>query len=235
MAWTVFLPWMLPGWWVPAVPVGEGPRIRENVIKFSGEVSKGEVFEKDITDNLVFRLKPYRDVGGVRLGKNGWSIFIGLKRSKPDVPLLDDEEEYNFVSVATPPFHGPNPADIRSCDFAHHTVDEAGRIRGYRKTEDVPEAFRLFYFVLNIYDYMVADTALKRMLWGYPYSEREVREAEIIYDNLKKGKGILIIKDMKINKFTSEFEGEKAEITEIEWMKFDVELHFPVTSSGRRR
>jgi uncharacterized protein YneF (UPF0154 family) len=66
----------------------------KKVIKFSGEVKKGENFEKEISDNLIFRLRPI---------ELGWEIFVGYKRSKPNIEPIRDEEDFNFAEVVTPP------------------------------------------------------------------------------------------------------------------------------------
>jgi len=185
-------------------------RTTKKVIKFSGEVKRGENFEKEISNNLVFRLRPI---------ELGWEIFVGYKRSKPNIEPIRDEEDANFAIVVTPPFRGINHLDIEGWHFRN--ADNTGPNEPGPKNVNAPGDIRKFYFVLNNSDYQKAGKALDRLLWPYSYSEQKVKEAEFILSKLKRGYGILTIQDLKLNNLMP---GQQAGI---DWMKFDVELHFP--------
>jgi hypothetical protein len=121
--------------------------------------------------------------------------------------------------LSHPPFRGINDLYIEGWHF--RKADNTGPNELVPKDIMAPGYKREFNFVLNIYDYKVADMALVRLLWPYAYSKKEVEEAENIFKTLKKGRGILTIQDIKLNNFIP---GQRAGI---DWMKFDVELHFP--------
>ena len=68
-------------------------------IQFTGHVARGEKFQKDIGNDLVFQLVPI---------EYGWYINIVSKSEKG---------AYGFT-LATPPFHGVNPTQIEGWHFA---------------------------------------------------------------------------------------------------------------------
>ena len=179
------------------------------IVKFSGEVANGQKFEKEIGNNLFFRLEP---------GGSSWTIAVGSKTSKISATDIGYEGYNNFAVVATPPYRGINDTEIVGSDFRNS--DNSGPNEG-PKSVNASDEVRVFYFVLNDAAYEKASEALDKMLWSYSYSEQEVNEAGAIHDNLSKGHGTLTIKDLKLNNLVI---GKQAGI---ESMKFDVELVFP--------
>ena len=172
----------------------------KKVMKFSGEVKKGQTFEKKIRDNLFFRLLPQ---------EFGWTISMGNGTNT----------ENNFAGVVTPPYRGVNNIDIEGWHF--RKPDNTGLNEVGPQYVNVPQETREFYFVANNADYQKASAALDKMLWSYSYSEKEVEEARITHDKLSKGHGTLIIRDWIGNNLEI---GKKAGM---DFMKFDVELDFP--------
>lgn len=166
-------------------------------IKFSGQVKKGEPFEKDIGGGLVFRLVP---------NELGWDISIGTK------DILDD----NFCSVVTPPYHGTNMIDIQGWHFRNS--DNSGPNEPGPKNVNVPGEEREFLFVLNRPDFKTALDDLQKMLWSYSFTETQVKDAAIQHEKLRKGHGVLTAHDLKLNHL------EPGQQAGIDAMKFDVEI-----------
>jgi hypothetical protein len=146
-------------------------------VTFSGEVLKGRSFEKTIRANLFFRLVPQ---------ELGWTILIGSKADAAN----------NFCGVVTPPYRGINALQIEGWHFrnsANTGPNEAGP-----KNVNAPQELREFYFVLSEADYRNAMDALQIMLWPYSYSKQQIDRAERAHSKLRKGNGIMTIRDLKL-------------------------------------
>ncbi|HEU4341901.1 MAG TPA: hypothetical protein VFU31_10055 [Candidatus Binatia bacterium] len=189
-------------------PAGPNEQIAENtkaplagrVVRFSGEIGKGRRFEKEIGENLFFRLIP---VG------LGWTISVGSKRNP----------EHNFCAVATPPYRGVNHIYIEGWQFRNS--DNTGPNEVGPKNVNAPQEVREFNCVLSEADYQKAFDALQKLLWSYTYSKEQVNEAERIHERLSKGSGTLTIRDLKLNNLGV---GKQADI---DVMIFEVDLNFP--------
>jgi len=166
-------------------------------LKFSGEVSRGQAFEKEIGHNLIFRLIPW---------EHGWFISVGGQANA----------DRDFAEVVTPPYRGVNELQIAGWHFRN--ADNSGPNKG---DVNAPQEIREFRFVLNKEDYNKASDALERMLWPYQYSEEQIKEAEKIHGELKTAKGVLTIKDMRLGNL------EMGPRAWFEYMKFEVELYLP--------
>lgn len=76
-------------------------------VRFSGELRAGETFERRLPRGLMFCLLP-----GGEDGKESWTISIARACSRAG----DD-----FASIATPPYHGPNPLYLDAWHFLPDT------------------------------------------------------------------------------------------------------------------
>ncbi|HMF48530.1 MAG TPA: hypothetical protein VK603_07800 [Candidatus Saccharimonadales bacterium] len=168
-------------------------------VRFSGEVLKGRSFERQVGANLFFRLVP---------DELGWSISMGSKAAWK-----------NFCSVVTPPYRGMNALRIEGWHFRNS--DNSGPNEPGPKNVNAPQELREFYFVLNEADYRSAFDALQILLWPYSYSKQQIDAAEGAHAKVRKGRGKLIIRDLKLNVL------ELGKQAGIERMTFDVELSFP--------
>ena len=192
----------------PSTPAYSADDISENAavsapresIRFSGEVSKGLKFETEIGENLFFRLNPH---------ELGWMISVGSKTSA----------ENNFCGVVTPPYRGINHIYIEGWHFRN--ADNTGPNEAGPKNVNAPQEIREFNFVLDDADYRKAFDALRKLLWSYSYSKREVEEARRVHEKLTKGRGTLTIRDLKLNNLEA---GKQAGI---DLMRFDLELVLP--------
>jgi hypothetical protein len=168
-------------------------------VRFSGEVLKGRSFERQVGANLFFRLVP---------DELGWSISMGSKAARE-----------NFCSLVTPPYRGMNALRIEGWHFRNS--DNSGPNDPGPKNVNAPQELREFYFVLNEADYRSAFDALQILLWPYSYSKQQIDAAEGAHAKVRKGRGKLIIRDLKLNVL------ELGKQAGIERMTFDVELSFP--------
>jgi hypothetical protein len=64
---------------------------------------------------------------------------------------------------------------------------------------NAPQELREFYFVLNEADYRRAFDALQILLWPYSYSKQQIDAAESVHAKVRKGRGKLMIRDLKLN------------------------------------
>lgn len=170
-----------------------------NSVRFSGEVLKGQSFERQIGTNLFFRLVPE---------ELGWSISVASKAVRE-----------NFCSVVTPPYRGVNALRIEGWHFRNS--DNSGPNDSGPKNVNAPPELREFDFVLNEVDYRGAFDALQILLWPYSYSKQQIDAAEGAHAKLRKGSGKLVIRDLKLNAL------ELGKQAGIDRMRFDVELSFP--------
>ena len=168
-------------------------------VRFSGEVLKGRSFERQVGVNLFFRLVP---------DELGWSISMGSIAPRG-----------NFCSVVTPPYRGMNALRIEGWHFRNS--DNSGPNEPGPKNVNAPQELREFYFVLNEADYRSAFDALQILLWPYSYSKQQIDAAEGAHAKVRKARGKLIIRDLKLNVL------ELGKQAGIERMTFDVELSFP--------
>lgn len=171
-------------------------------IHFSGEVSKGEKFRKEIGRDLEFVLLPRAiDPGAIE----GWTITVSPEGDHP-------AECKDFVWVVTPPYRSYNP---RYLDTSYGTTAK----------DAVSFSPREFSFVLNCSDYIQEQERVDRLLWPYSYTDAQVKEAEDHLGSSPLGKGRLWIRDFKISPATKEA-GNK-NLGRIDWIKFEVEIKIP--------
>ena len=140
------------------------------LVEFSGEVNRGQLFEKDVGSGLLFRLWPSADPV-----IPGWTIEI---RSKA-------EPKHEFSYAVSPPYRSWNP---RYLDVSYsNTAKDSVAIRE-----------REFNFVLSDADFERVAVALDRILWSYGHTEEEMRQAEKTLATVKMGKGKLRIIDSRV-------------------------------------
>lgn len=166
-------------------------------IKFEGSVVQGQLFEYSISDTVFFQLRPI---------EYGWKIWLGDKK----------EPVHDFISVATPPFHGMNPRFIEGWHF--RKSDNSGPNGPGPKLVNAPQKERRFYFVLKETDYQVAYTFLNEQLLSSDDEREQIREK---WEQLEPREGILTITNLELGNL------ELGERARIEYMEFEVELSLP--------
>lgn len=145
-----------------------GNQNQSPVVQFARHIIRNQVFEKDLGNNLVFRLTP---------NSNGWDADIVSKNAKQD--------DYGFASIATPPFHGINALQIEGWHFRNtdNTAPNDGSI-------NAPREKRNFSFVLNKVD---ADT-MANIIQEFSSGKTDdfspkvpIGQGELLIENLKLG------------------------------------------------
>ncbi len=143
-------------------------------LRFRGTVSRGQLFEQEISPDLVFRLKPL---------VHGWEIEIGHKT-----------ESENFSAVVTPPYYGMNARYVEGWHFRNR--DNSGPNEPGEKLVNAPQEKRRFYFVLNEIDYQIAYNALNTRLLS---SDEEKEQALEKRKGLEPREGMLTITHLELD------------------------------------
>jgi hypothetical protein len=158
-------------------------------VSFTGEVSPGKTFEREIGHGLVFRLVPTADDD-----QSGWNIAIFPKFGAPD-----DE----FVGIATPPYHFYNP---RYLDTSYATSAK----------DAVALNPRPFNFVLTHADYEVAGEYVNMTIYPNHATEEDLEEIDRKAAKVEVGTGELHILDSRITPGNSESETGRIEWIQFE-------------------
>ncbi|MFO7680530.1 MAG: hypothetical protein R6X34_10805 [Chloroflexota bacterium] len=172
-----------------------------DTITFTGEVIRGQTFEKEISDDLLFRLVPSEYAN---IGIDGWQINI-INKSYPD---------HELASVATPPFRGKQVLDIVGWHFRNE--DNSGPFISGPDGHYQPQEVRSFYFVLTEEDYETAMEAIACII--HPCDDIGVKEAIQIHEEITKARGEVTITDLELGNLVA------SERAWIENMEFTVEL-----------
>ena len=90
-----------------------------------------------------------------------------------------------------------NPLRIEG--WHSRSSDNSGPNEPGPKNVNAPQELREFYFVLNEADYRGASDALQILLWPYSYSKQQIDAAEGAHAKVCKGRGKLMIRDLKLN------------------------------------
>jgi hypothetical protein len=171
---------------------------KENSVHFQGEVRRGDKFEKEIGNNLAFRLAP---------DEYGWNIEVG--------PTKGDE---NFTNCVNTPVHGITAQQIQGWHFRTDDNTEARKPRDFL-TAGIGAA-RPFYFVVNSADEAKSCNDLDKVLYIYDEENPEHKKAMARWGTLVGGKGSLTITDFTLGNLMP---GARAWI---ELLKFNVTILF---------
>ncbi len=179
-----------------------------DVLRFSGEATRGQPFTRDIAHNLFFRLTPATsDEGG------GWVIEI-LPPFEPagdpadasdDVKPASDPVE--FAAIATPPYHAYNDRYIAAAF-------------GYSAKEALQDPVRKFNFVQSAQDEQRANEVVNAALYPSTIGEADKPRIAAEAAALMLGTGQLRITKSRV------IAGKNGAPDVIAWIKFDVELNF---------
>lgn len=164
-------------------------------IEFTGEVLRGNLFTRQIAENLVFRLNPQPAQG------SGWFIEI-----VPKVPPPKGEYA-EFTWVATPPYHFFNQ---RYLDTSYGTTAAQAVSR------DAP---RDFNFVQTLDDYRIARNVVNMVIYPNHATDEEMARVRKDAARVMTGSGTLYILDSRITPGKND-----KDMGSIDWIRFRVEL-----------
>jgi hypothetical protein len=171
-------------------------------IRISGEVRRGERFERKLSETLRLVLQPVH--GGEGSGADGWQISV-----------FGPDSIQDFVRIATPPYHGVNESVIQGWHFRGRSAGtNEGRV-------NAPQTERGFYFVTTPADYESYRTAVDALLWPEGLADAALDSIQVAMDQIPKGEGLLTIRSMTLDGLGP------GESPWFEWMRFDVELKMP--------
>lgn len=170
---------------------------------FTGQVSRGEKFEKTLPGNLVFALLPttYAEIGWV-----GWNIHLGSS----------SESSHNYAGVVTLPLRGTNDLQIIGWHFRNE--DNTGPNDG---SIYAPQEERFFSYILNEENYQIASDAVECIMWPLLCEEMDTHEAIDLHQSVPTMGGRLLITNLELGNL------EPGRQPWIEYMEFEVELNLP--------
>jgi hypothetical protein len=148
------------------------------VPRFSGEVSRGQEFRKEIGSGLEFVLRPM---------DTGWTIGI-----VPKTRCVDGED---WASVVNAPYRNYNALHL---DASY----------GVSAKEAVGINPREFLYVTNCEDYRQEAHRLEIVLWPYNHSQQEADEALAKLGTSALGKARLTISSAKVSPADRAIEGK---------------------------
>jgi hypothetical protein len=126
------------------------------ICTFEGQVSRGQIYEHQIIDNLIFCLVPSGITG---IPDEGWHIVISDSRTGSCD--FNSENYVNFGPIVTPPFHGNLFFDVYGWHFRNK--ENTGENNGSLNT---PQKERFINFVFDREDYDAVWYSTRCMLWG---------------------------------------------------------------------
>src|SRR5688572_24767431 len=148
--------------------------VPQSPVKFAGEVHRGQDFEREFGNGLVFKLRASRDRDSVT---PGWTIEV-----RPRGEAASDVE---FSWVATPPYRSFNP---RYLEVSY----------GYSAEEIVAMNPREFKFVRDRSSYDQASDAVRTLLWPAGVVQEDVNKAEKTLAGVETCRGVFRIVDSRI-------------------------------------
>ncbi len=181
------------------------------VCTLKGQVSRGQVYIHQITQDLVFCLIPggtFADVPG-----DGWNIVVSDSRSGScDV---NSEDYVNFGPVVTPPFRGNLWFDVYGWHFRNE--ENSGENDG---SVNAPQDVRYFNFVFNRDDYELAWHAVRCRHWGIEEDCAFAAQTGIDTD-IPRSRAVFTITELELGNLVP---GSRAWIA---YMEFIVDVYLP--------
>jgi hypothetical protein len=146
--------------------------VRQEPVRFTAEISRGQDFEREFGPGLLFRLAASKDPQ-----TPGWTIEVRPKGEK--------NPEVEFSWVVTPPYRFFNP---RYLELSY----------GMSAKQIVDMNPRDFNFVRNRADYEAGAEAVRKLLWPAGISDAELDRAGKTLNELPTCRGTLRILDSRV-------------------------------------
>jgi hypothetical protein len=158
--------------------LGVGGLAQDYVPHLTGEVSRGQEYQREIGSGLLFRLEP---------NEEGWMIRIVPKATCG---------EGDWAAVVNAPY--------RNYNSLH--VDASYGITAKEAVEKMNP--REFSFVVSCEDYRTESQRLDVVMWAYSHSQQEVDEAMAKLATSPVGKGKFTILDSRVSPAEREIGGK---------------------------
>jgi hypothetical protein len=190
----------------PSKPAPQTTTVEAATIRFSGEVTRGQQFEKRTGSRLIFRLEP--DAGD----DSGWSIRLAPE-SEPSPASID------CIGSVSQPLYGSNKLSIEPSGGSLIN----GHVIWFSDSRE-------FYFTRNPADCKAAWDLANAANYPSKLTDEQREEASEKLFRIPTGHGVLRILDSKVKAGA----GQQT-LQAIEWMKFDVELNFSAPENGNNK
>lgn len=190
------------------------PLAAQQQVRFSGEVRAGGLeFRKDIGHDLVFIVAPVGGAPGV-----GWMIQI-----RPEAAASAVSDYPNYIGCVTPPYHGPNPADIMAwLALDPNRPDWLG--------PGSPARDRQFQFTLNAEDNRKACQELDSEEHIPP--KKDPKTGDLVFGDPQYKPPTLGTGHLWIRTFDPGG-GRDVQTARLLWLSFDAEVVFPRNAPGK--
>lgn len=182
------------------------------ICKFTGHISRGEVYKHQIIENLIFCLVP----SGIfaEVPDEGWSIIISDSRSGSCD--FNSEDYVNFGPIVTPPFRGNRYFDVYGWHFRNkeNTGENDGSV-------NAPQKERYFNFVFNRKDYETVWYAERCNQWNIDTDCAIATQSNIKSSEIPRSRAKFTITELELGNLVP------SSLAWIEYMEFMVEVYLP--------
>jgi hypothetical protein len=177
----------------------------DQVCAFTGQVTRGQTYKHQVTQNLVFCLIPNHFFSGE---VTGWEMKISN--------TMDGDCGDNFAPIVNPPFRGNLLFDIHGWQFRNK--DNTGENDG---SVNAPQKERQFGFLLNENDYNLTMGRARCSEWGIDCLTATPPGKDVRTSEIPRSVAIFTITDMELGNLTPN------ETAWIERMNFEVKIYLP--------
>lgn len=191
---------------LPGISNAQSPPPDKATLRFTGEVHRGQRFEKDIGRGLVFRLDP---------DDNGWNIEVGPAGSTDD-----------YTDCVNMPAHGITNRQIQGWHFRNDDNTAPLEPRDFQ-TPGIGQP-RQFDFVLTAEDQSKSCDDLSKGVYWWDEKNPEHQKALARWGTLAAGEGTLTLTAMKLGNLVR---GQQAWIDS---MKFEVSISFSARRGSKK-
>lgn len=182
------------------------------VCKFTGHISRGQVYKHQITESLIFCLVP----SGIfaEVPDEGWSIVISdLREGSCD---FTSNDYVNFGPIVTPPMRGNLLFDVYGWHFRNkeNTGESDGSV-------NAPQKERYFNFVFNRSDYETVWHSERCSQWGSDTDCAIATQSSVKSSDVPRSRARFIITELELGNLIPN------SLAWIEYMEFVVEVYLP--------
>lgn len=182
------------------------PNIEVNqVCTFTGQVTRGQTYKHQVTQDLVFCLIPNDYFSGE---VTGWEMKISN--------TMDDDCGDNFAPIVNPPFRGNLLFDIHGWQFRNK--DNTGENDG---SVNAPQKERQFAFLLNEDDYKTAIARYRCSQWGLDCLTEAQSDENVDASEIPRSVANFAITSIELGNLNPN------KMAWIERMNFEVKIYLP--------
>ncbi len=182
------------------------------VCRFTGHISRGQVYKQQITESLIFCLVP----SGIfaEVPDEGWSIVIS--DSREGGCDFTSKDFVNFGPIVTPPMRGNLWFDVYGWHFRkqENTGENDGSVNAHQKE-------RSFNFVFNRKDYEIVWYSERCNQWKIDTDCAIATQSSVKSSEVPRSRAKFTITKLELGNLISN------SLAWIEYMEFMVEVYLP--------